>query len=213
MKSLITLLSFFILSIYSTEKTTHNKTEFEGIITYKISVESKMNDVSSKELQEHYGTTMIKYFKDGNFKMKYNGKDINTIYFIKNDNKEYDYRNGIDTLFVTPYYYEKRKLIQSVFDKTETKILNRKCKLLIHKIENTSNYYWYDPSLYINPKNFEKSVFSFTNIYFKQTKSPWLKYKYDGKNLSITYTAIKISNEKLDKSIFTLPSFPKDNYR
>lgn len=142
--------------------------------------------------------------------MKYNGKDINTIYFIKNDNKEYDYRTGIDTLFVTPYDDEKRKLIQSVFDKSETKILNRKCKLLIHQMENTSNYYWYDPSLYINPKNFEKSKFSFTNIYFEQAKSPWLKYKYVGKNFTITYTAIKINEEKLDESIFTLPNLPKN---
>jgi hypothetical protein len=186
--------------------------EFEGTITYDVKVESKTPNISSEELQELYGTTMTKYFKDGNFKMVYNGKDINTIYFINKDNNEYDYRNGIDTLFVTSYDTAIRKLTSSTVGEGET-ILNRKCKSLIHQTDSTANYYWYDPSLYINPKNFEKSLYSFTDVYFEQAKSPWLKFKYDGENLRITYTAVKIKEENLKDNIFTLPNLPLAYYR
>lgn len=207
------LVVFSIFAFLSFEEFIPVQKEFEGTITYQIKVESKTSNISSEELQKLYGTTAVKYFKDGNFKMMYNGTDINTIYFIKKDNKEYDYRNGMDTLFVTLYDKEDRKLIESIFDRTTTIILNRKCNLLIHQLDGTANYYWYDPSLYVNPKNFEKSIFSFTNLYFKQAKSPWLKYKFEGNSLRITYTAVKINEEDLNDSIFKLPDLPKGYYR
>lgn len=215
MKSVTLLLLIFIFANSSCQQKNieNNKKEFEGKITYEISVVSKTNTISTQDLQKLYGTRMTKYFKKGNFKMSYNGEDIKTIYFIKNENKEYDYRNGIDTLFVTPYNDESRKLINSKFDKSEKIILNRKCKLLIHELENTKNYYWYDPSLYINPENYKDSKFSFTDIYFEQAEAPWLKYKYDGENIIINYTAIQISEEKLDDNIFYLPDLPKSYYR
>jgi len=214
MKSIILLLSILIFATSSCQKKNieNNKNEFEGKITYEVSVVSKTNNISTQNLQKLYGTRMIKYFKNGNFKMSYNGEDINTVYFIKNENREYDYINSIDTLFITPYNEEKRKLLNSKFDNSEKIILNRKCKLLIHEMENTKNYYWYDPSLYINPQNYKHSKFSFTDIYFKQAKAPWLKYKYDGENITINYTAIEISEEKLDDSIFSLPNLPKSYY-
>ncbi|KQX15812.1 hypothetical protein [Flavobacterium sp. Root420] len=214
MKSLTLFLSILIFATSSCQKKNieNNKNEFEGKITYEISVVSKTNNISTEDLQKIYGTRMTKYFKEGNFKMSYNGEDIKTIYFIKNDNKEYDYRNGIDTLFVTPYNNESRQLINSKFEKSEKIILNRKCKLLIHELEDTKNSYWYDPSLYINPENYKDSKFSFTDLYFEQAKAPWLKYKYDGKNIAITYTAIQISEEKLDNNTFHLPDLPKIYY-
>lgn len=213
MKSITLLLLIFVFSNSSCQKKPeNNKEEFEGKITYEISVVSKTNAISTQDLQKLYGTRMTKYFKEGNFKMSYNGEGIKTIYFIKHENKEFDYKNGIDTLFVTPYNDENRKLINSKFDNSEKIILNRKCKLLIHELENTKNYYWYAPSLYINPENYKDSKFSFTDIYFKQAKAPWLKYKYDGENIVINYTAIKISEEKLDDNIFYLPDLPKSYY-
>ena len=214
MKPVTLLLSIFIFANYSCQqkKPANNTKEFEGKITYEISVVSKTNAISTQNLQKLYGTKMTKYFKKGNFKMSYNGEDIKTIYFIKDENKEYDYRNGIDTLFVTSYSDENRKLINSTFDKSEKTILNRKCKLLIHELENTKNYYWYDSSLYIDPENYKDSKFSFTDIYFRQAKAPWLKYKYDGKNITINYTAIQISEEKLDDNIFYLPNLPQSYY-
>lgn len=46
----------------------NNKNEFEGKITYEVSVVSKTNNISTQNLQKLYGTRMIKYFKNGNFK-------------------------------------------------------------------------------------------------------------------------------------------------
>jgi hypothetical protein len=185
------------------------KKEFEGKIIYEVSVESKMKDFTSKELQEIYGTKMTKFFKSGNFKMSFNGKDINTIFYLNDENKEYNYRNGIDTLFVTSYDNETRKLISAEFQKEKQKILNRECKFLIHDMGKTKNYYWFDPAIYMNPKNYEKCKFSFADKYFKQAKSPWLKYIYSGENFTLTYTAIEIIEERIEDSVFVFPEFPK----
>ena len=213
MKETLVLLSTFIFSISSCQNNSTKRKEFEGKITYEVYVRSKTNKISTDDLQKIYGTRMTKYFKDGNFRMDYNGEDIKTIYFLKNDNTEFDLRNGIDTLFATTYDQEDRKLTKSTFDKSETIIVSRKCNLLIHQIENTTNYYWYDPSIYIDPKNYVNSKFSFTNIYFEQSKSPWLKYKYDGENIEINYTAIEISKEEINKNLFELPALPMSYYR
>jgi hypothetical protein len=215
MKSLLILLtlSTFVNSCSQKSKNNNYKKEFEGKIIYEVSVVSKVKTLSTEDLQKVYGTKMTKYFKEGNFKMIYNGEDINTIYFIKSQNKEFDYRNGIDTLFLTSYDKEDRKLVNSIFDKSEKIILNRKCKLLIHELESTKNYYWYDTSLYMNPENYKNSKYSFTDIYFKQTNAPWLKYKYEGENIIITYTAVEISEETVDDSLFQLPDLPKSYYR
>ncbi|WP_291138613.1 hypothetical protein [Flavobacterium sp. UBA7663] len=145
---------------------------------------------------------MIKYFKNGNFRMDYNGEDIKTIFFLRKENTEFDLRNGIDTLFATSYNEEERKLIKSTLEKSEIIIANRKCHMLVHQMENTRNSYWYDPSIFIDPKNYENSKFSFTDKYFEQTKSPWLKYTYDGVNIQINYTAIEIIVEELNDNLW-----------
>lgn len=51
MKSVIIIVSLVISSLCITKRTIQNEKEFEGIITYKISVESKMDDVSNQHFK------------------------------------------------------------------------------------------------------------------------------------------------------------------
>ena len=214
MKIFFTFIILTIFSNFSCQRSVKpNKKEFEGKITYEISVISKTNEITTEELQKIYGTKMTKYFKGGNFKMEYNGEDIQEIYYLQKENSEFDIRKGIDSLFVTSYETENRKLQKSIFEKSEIIILNKKCNLLIHETENIKNFYWYNHSLFINPENYKESKFGFTNIYYEQTSSAWLKFKFQGENIEINYTAISIEEEKVDNSKFNLPQLPKSYYR
>ena len=214
MKLLFTIITLILFNNVSFQKRENFKDkEFEGKIVYEVSIKSKTDKISTKDLQNIYGTKMTKYFKNGNFKMEYNGEQVQDIYYLKKENKEFDLRKGIDTLFITSYSTENRKLIKSTSKESEIVILNKKCKLLIHEIGNVKNYYWYNQSLFINPENYKDTNFSFINVYYKQTKAPWLKYKYEGENFEINYTAISISEEKLDGKLFNLPNFPKSYIR
>ncbi len=206
---LLSITSFLLLGF--TYQYITSKNEFEGQIEYLIDVKSKTENISTEKLKSIYGTKMIMYFKDGNYKMSYNGKELIAIYYLNKTNKQYTNRYGIDSLEVYNMNIENRKLINSNFENTKEKILNRKCELLINELDQTKNYYWFDKKLYLNPSKFENHKFSFINLYFEKAKSPWLKHKYEGTNIEISYTATKITSKKIDEKIFNLPNLPELN--
>lgn len=203
----ISALLFMLVTSFQTAVV--DKKEFEGIITYAIVVESKTSVIPTAKFQQLFGDTMKLSIKKGNYRMTYNGRDIKDIYYLTSRNKEYDRRNGIDTLFVTACEIENRVLIRSAAQPTNEKIMNRTCEKLINDFGNTTNSYWYDPTIYLNPTPFEKLKFSFLNIYYEKAKSPWLKCKYEGKSFSLTYTAIAIKECVLNDNIFQLPNLPE----
>ena len=206
--SAVVLLIFgFSLNYFKTKST---KKDFEGKIEYSIDVRSKNESVvTTEKLKAIYGSKMIMYFKEGNYKMCYFGEELIAIYYLNRTNSQYTNRNGIDSLEVYNMNDEVRKLLNSKFEKTNEKVLNRKCELLINELKKTKNYYWFDKNLYTNPENFEKHKFSFINIYYEKAKSPWLKHKYEGTNIELTYTAVKIDESKISTDIFKLPNLPE----
>jgi hypothetical protein len=74
---------------------------------------------------------------------------------------------------------------------------------------DTKNYYWFDPTIYINPNSFKKHKFGYVNIYYEKAQSPWLKYKYEGTSFNLIHTAIEINEKKLNDKIFELPNLPE----
>ena len=65
MKIFFTFIILTIFSNFSCQRSVKpNKKEFEGKITYEISVISKTNEITTEELQKIYGTKMTKYFKE-----------------------------------------------------------------------------------------------------------------------------------------------------
>ena len=102
---------------------------------------------------------MTLYIKNGNYRMSYSGKDVKDIYYINKDNNQYTLRHGIDTLYVGDCSMEEKHLKSTKIKENAEFILQRQCDLLINETEDWKTFYWFDPSLYINPDNFKNHEF------------------------------------------------------
>ncbi|MGZ4117713.1 MAG: hypothetical protein ACXVPY_09540, partial [Bacteroidia bacterium] len=159
-------------------------------------------------LKNSFGSEMILYRKNGNYKTSNNGNDLKNVYYLKSTNTEYTLRKKADTLYTLSFDKEDRVLKSSKIIDTTVIVAGRKCKIFETEIGDVKNLYYFDPSLYIDPENYKNCKFSYMNLYYEKTRSPWIKYEYHGKNFNYTYTATKIEEKELDNTIFELPKFP-----
>jgi hypothetical protein len=152
---------------------------------------------------------MTLYYKNGNYRMAFNGNDIKDIYYIRSSNTQYAVRNGIDTLYVAPCGTESRTLLSSTYTANAEKILKKNCNLIVNNIGDAVNYYWFDPKIYVNPENFKQHVYGHVNVYFEKAQSFWIKYRFEAVYLTLTHTAINVKRTKVPDSVFKLPAFPE----
>ncbi|MBK7038038.1 MAG: hypothetical protein KBF42_02110 [Chitinophagales bacterium] len=203
------LLINFLSSCTDQNSVTEHKKEFEGKIIYLTKLESKSTKFTTDEFQSFFGDTMTLYIKNGNYRMSYSGKDVKDIYYINKDNNQYTLRHGIDTLYVGDCSMEEKHLKSTKIKENAEFILQRQCDLLINETEDWKTFYWFDPSLYINPDNFTNHEFGHVNTYYSKARSPWLKYKYEGRSYNLSHQAIYISEEKINDDTFELPKLPR----
>ncbi len=186
-----------------------DKREFEGKIYYATTVLSKTEDFPTAALQDVYGDSMTLYYKNGNYKMVFNGKEVKEIYYLKEKNMQYTVRVGVDTLFYSLCENEFRTIVSSTYTANAGKVMKRKCNMIVNDLGDSKNYYWFDPAVYVNPANFSKHVFGYVNMYFEKAQAYWLKYKYEGVFFDLTHTATKIKKIKIEDQTFELPKFPE----
>lgn len=184
--------------------------DFEGQITYAITTVSKMPNISDSALQSAYGRSIVRILKKGNVKTNFTGQYIKEAYTIQADNKEYDLFYSIDSILVTDLSSEFKTLLDTTFTANDTVILGRTCHKIVHRstYEGTTytSSYWYDPSLYLSAKHFSAMKFGFTDLYYNRAQSPYLLYKYDGENFTVTHTATRIEEKPVNDSVFSLPT-------
>jgi hypothetical protein len=206
--STIALLSFASISFIQEKG---NK-EFIGVITYSVQVESKNTKLPVEVLKNGFGTQMVLYRKNGNYKICNNGNDLKDVYYLKTTNTEYTLRKKADTLYTLTFDKEERSLKSSKIIDTTVIVAGRKCKIFEAVIDDIKYLYYFDPSLYLDPQNYKNCKTSYLNLYYEKAKSPWIKYEYHGKNFNYIYTATKIEEKELDNAIFELPKFPMTHW-
>ena len=203
---------FLIAGITFSSFKAQEKQSFEGIIVYRIDVQSKTPNISTENLQKLYGKQISISIQGNKYRMSYSGLDLKEVFYLGSTNKQYAVRNDIDTLFTTNCTEEKRQLVSSVITAETAVVLGHKCRVLTNNLGATQNKYWFDSSIYIDPSNFKNHQFGYFNVYYEKAKSPYLKYIYNGTNFSLTYTAISIQEKKLSGSVFQLPNFPQKGF-
>ena len=159
-----------------------------------------------------YGKQMTLSIQENNYRMSYIGLDLKEVFYLGATNKQYTLRNGIDTLFVTNCAEERRRLISSIAPLETLVVLGHECHTLINDLGATQNQYWFDPAIYMSPNNFKGHDFGYLNEYYKKAKSPYLVYKYNGVNFSLTYSAVSIQKKRLSNMVFKLPKLPKKDF-
>ncbi|MFK7747786.1 MAG: hypothetical protein AB8B65_05325 [Kordia sp.] len=188
---------------------------FEGVITYKIELTFKKEDVPNKAyIAQKFGDTLkIFYNKKGDIHKKYigsgaQGYDFHT--YKTNTNNFYAKWENIDTL----YHYNVNENILTFLSKesgTSEAILNKPSKYILIKgyvaetNEMVHQKFYYTGFPYLNPALFKNFKEFFLDEILKTSKSPFLKKTLEMDDFIITYTVIKIERKFLSPKIFKLP--------
>lgn len=211
-RQLTTILGLFLLAILLTNCNSSKsyQREFEGVVIYSLNISSKTPGVDSRELQRNFGNEMVYTYKDGNYKMEFNGPDSPTIYYISKDNHQYTLFPSTDTLWQTDCSIESSKLLSFVRLKKKEQILNATCDVIESGLEGDLKYtYIFDPNRYINPDYFAEHRLGYVNKFYENAKGLILQYKREGISFDLTQTAIKVEEKDINPSVFTLPDLPR----
>lgn len=196
----------------------NNVSTFEGVITYKLSVEIKVKDEYSDYLSKKYGKEM-KFFwnQNGDLSRETYGNENGLQYHIynKKENTCYTKFRGFDTLYYYPASENLNEIIKIEKGPDEV-ILDQKCKSFVYTVsgdfdnkEFTMTYY-YSGKPYINSGLYEELKDGFANDVYARTKSPFMKMVLDFNNYKVTYVATSIQEEKVDDEKFMIDnSLPK----
>ena len=216
--SLLLILAILFLLAFKAEKKS-----FEGIITYKIDIRFKKENVQYREyFEQKFGDTLKVYYNEKGdiFKQYFNtgksGYDFNL--YLTSNNHYYAKFKNLDTL----YHYNVSEQSLDFVKKTNGKgeeILGKKCDYIeIEAFEPLGKQkviqkFYYSGYPYLNPELFKNFEDFYTNDLIEKAKSPFMKMELDLDDYIVTFTAIKIKKKKLSTNIFQIPSdIPKMEY-
>lgn len=181
---------------------------FEGILKFKIDFKDKTGEMSDDEMRYIMGTEQTYFLKGEKYHSITNGALKIT-----------SYHEGKDTLFTKMAMSDKlmynltnrdeEKIISYQFEKTDVKILNYQCELLIVKTDKGTHKYYFNRKLKTNPEYYKNHKSGLWNFFMEKTGGALsIKAITDAKDM---YTSIELISEErtpLDDDIFIRPSLP-----
>jgi hypothetical protein len=185
--------------------------DFEGILTYRIQVESKNELISNRALMNMMAltnstTVMIKH---GNYRQI---SGITDSYYITKDQRAYIKFKGVDTLYYLDYSDDTTSVTKVFKSTAKRNIAGFECnELTVQTGDNTRKYY-YSPLLYMNPQYDENNKINRYDIFAKETSSLYLATTDEGNSYSISQTCTKITTSPVNDSVFSLPDLPRKKF-
>ena len=207
MKKLI-LLSF-IISCYSYAIA---QEYFEGIISYKISGNTKIKTLHEKTFKVLMGVgdEMICYMKNGLMKQV---SGFVTNYYVASEKRIYLKFEKIDTLYYRDYDSDTSMLLSSQKQDGVKTIYNLQCNLFSLSTRNYKANYYYTSQFISNPNDAIDNGIGHYNEFIKACGgSIWLMGILDYPIGTLVDSCTKIEKQKLDDSIFKLPELPKKEF-
>ena len=214
---MVRVLKFFFFFLISFHLIAQSKSSFEGEITYKIEIELK-ESIPKKYLEyfhQKFGDTMISYHsKKGNIKRVYKGTNVSGFDFQLYDVETNNYYSK-DRKQDTIHYFDASTNILKLVNKersnnTNVTILGEDCSLVSYSVIDSKNnqeaniIFYFGAKYYINPDLYRRWNDFFTNDFFENSKSPYLKYTLEDKYFTLTLTAINIEEKNLNQNLFIL---------
>jgi|GEM_PF-1921436 len=205
MKKYIYLFIFICSSCTTVRKSNSRFDGFNGMIIYRVSISYSGYNPQLASRQKQMGDTLKVYFKDDKYYMKYNGTDLIETWYDNNSGLQYNLIKDHDTLYVDNTKSSIDRLKESFAMNNTERILGRVCNSYSIKSDNGEAIYFYDSSLYIDPRRFCNHKFGFVDIYYKNCKAPYLKHIKTSGGYTITYEAVEINETMPPDSIFNIP--------
>lgn len=199
--SFLTILIPMLLSCSSSKK------NFEGVITYTISVTSNRPTPYLDSMKADLGDTMKIYFKGDKYRLVYLGPELELVTIYKNaTGKQYAFGNKNDTLYIDDATAAYPGLESYRYLDDTLIITGKKCKSFeIVLSDGHTLIRYYSPELYIDPRMYNNHNFMYTNLLYSKCKSPYLKSISIGKVFNIVYEAVRIEEKSLPDSLFEYP--------
>ena len=184
--------------------------DFEGEITYRQVVHSKLDNVSDEQMQSYFGDGVTVIIKHGNYRQHYLHADgVTDVIYISSLNRWFYKMKDIDTLFFRDCSTDTSRVISLHKDTVTATILGFACKTLRLETSNFTLQYFYADSLYINPDNFTQHVFLHYNLYAMESKAVYLRLLGEGNLFTSELMATNLVGREISDNEFDLPKLPQ----
>ncbi len=206
MKKIPALLALACLCIYANAQ----KKDFEGRLTYKVTVGSNQKDADYKFLKLLYaanGDKQVTAIKNGMIKQSLG---LYEAWYIGKSKRLYFKFRNIDTLFYRDYADDTSKVASVVKSDSSTTIQGYACRSIVLKKENNTVLYLYTDSLQYNTEFEKDNTIENMDVLIRAIGTGmWLYSRTDYPWASVTDSCIRVDQTPVDNQLFDLPAIPQ----
>jgi len=202
--------SIVLIALFSTIRIciAQNSTDFEGIIQYKIEYFDNNGNIITDDNLKYLGDSSIAIIKKGNYKQIYPSSSINSIIYHYKTGNYYTIINNYDTIFVTNYTSPSDSIINYSKKDTSLTVLGLLCKCYEVTTTKSKYIFYYSEFLFKDSKYFIKHKTIGYDHFAEDTNSIYLKLIIVNDNMTMEFTAYKITKTKIKNRLFKIPDSP-----
>tara|TARA_A100000171_G_scaffold48657_1_gene56400 strand:+ start:1512 stop:2144 length:633 start_codon:yes stop_codon:yes gene_type:complete len=179
--------------------------DFEGKITYKVTHESKMPNVSNEQIGMLMGASQDYYIKNNHYKTLSNGQYFQWQLYDASQNRLYSKMTVSDTLYWVDGSFEEGPLVSFKFLDNKEEVLGIECDVLEVVTETGKTTYYFNSKYSINAELFKDHKFGGWSFYVEKTKSLPLKTIVENAEYNVISIASRIERMELEDAFFILP--------
>jgi hypothetical protein len=185
---------------------------FEGELTYKISVRSRMEGLSDSLANRMFvaGETKTILCKNGNYKEHHVYVDY---YTISNEKKQSIKFRNLDTLYVADFDMDTSQVLSVTKDAGSYRINGYDCKALTILTAANTRQYYYSPSLRMDTAFDKDNTIAKYNVYSRESGGAvYLMIKWENPVISETDSCTKVAPSRIDDKVYELPHLPMKKF-
>jgi hypothetical protein len=181
---------------------------FQGSLVYRVSVRSRVDDLSDKDAHKvlTIGDLLTVTMKNGNYKLSTEYADT---YIIKDDRKEYIKFRKIDTVFYLDFSSDTSHVSGVIKDNTVVTVGKYPCKAITIETGKVTRQYYYSTDLHTNPEDDRHNTLAQADVYARETGGAlrfWTQAEYPF--ATETDSCIRVEKRLVDDHVFHLPDLP-----
>ncbi|MCL6219624.1 hypothetical protein [Zunongwangia pacifica] len=178
--------------------------DFEGMLVYSVSYESKSPDITSEQLNSLMGTKQWYAIKGGNYKSVFNGDFIKLQIYRSDENRNYSLTAKSDTLYYDDYSENNDKALSYDIKKNQDTIMGVPCDLITIKAKKSKTSYYFNSSYKVNPELFKGHNYGNWYYMLSKTKALPLKTIMETEQFIMTSIATKVKPMQLNDNVFEI---------
>ncbi len=199
------------LSLDFTEKGGEDKmlTQFEGQITYALSIKDKTGEMSVEETKMFMGDEQVYTMKGNKYRSEMNGM-LNMTQIYLGQDTIYSQMLGAEAVYWIDATRNTDQMIDYKIEQNVETIAGVECDLLTINSEEGTTKYYFNKKYYSNAKNFKRHKYGFWNFCMDKTNAIPLKSSIESKDMFIEVTAKNINEAKVSDEAFEIPNLPRE---